>query len=402
MVGPRPPSQRPESASSDGAPAAVTLVESQNDRFVQEAERLLQACRESHGTTTAHPSGPAAAPERKRLDKAYKRLREAVDGFLPHFHQVRERAARLADHYPGLTTEEYRRAAVSLAILGEWHAGDAAPAPRAADEAIDHPAGVAAAVLASIARDGFLRLAFFVCPPTDYRRLGTAEPERYLLTHLNGSVLSRQVRRLRDLFRGLEAADIPTRVWAVVADTDEDDYLWRFLPQPRPLDEDALTERRRLLLAGAHRYLTEQRAAPKDGRPQPRVLPENMLHVTNLSAASWSPLSAAVHQRVLREPDRYFDAEDWRAEIETMRRLWRPGSYYEALPEPDETVMREILRHKFAAYAQQGVLLAEQQPWLVLIQTERPPELRTKMLNIGWAEQTDGSLPAVNFFGPGE
>jgi hypothetical protein len=241
-----------------------------------------------------------------------------------------------------------------------------------------------------------VHLAFFVCPPVDYRLLRGHRPEQYLRDHWHGSVLSRHTRRLRQLFQQLEAAQVRVAAWAILADTDEVDYLWSGVQQPCPIDAQSL-EARWVCLAGAlTTYLTEEIPGARESHP--RVARPVVVRVTRLSCITPSAQALALRASVIADPFRYFTGEDIAQETAIMRDLWRPGAYYEGLPEPGHTDMMTILRHKFAAYAMQGALLRQIDPNLVLIQTERPPLLRKRMLEVGWSHSGGGPLPAVQLF----
>ena len=83
-----------------------------------------------------------------------------------------------------------------------------------------------------------------------------------------------------------------------------------------------------------------------------------------------------------------------------MKELWQPGSYYDGLPQPDDVGFLRIIVEKFATYAMQGVFLCDHDPRLILIQAERPPLLRTRMLNAGRRHLWLPELPMVQLYLP--
>ena len=78
-----------------------------------------------------------------------------------------------------------------------------------------------------------------------------------------------------------------------------------------------------------------------------------------------------------------------------MLELWGAGDYYDGLPQPDAAGLEQIVVRKFAAYAMQGVFLNASEPNTILVQTERPALLRTRMLNIGRVFLNMPKIPAI-------
>ncbi|MFF9812350.1 hypothetical protein [Streptomyces sp. NPDC014006] len=323
----------------------------------------------------------------KRLKKVARRLHDALEECAAAYEPVAGLAEALADASPGYRTATYERVSAALIVLAAWDASHEGPARELTES-----------LLRSVERDGRIRLGLFVCPPVDFTRINGDQPELYLRHHMHGSVLSRLAGRLRELFRGLEGAEVDVELRTLIGDTDEDDYLWYGVPAPSHLDRLALDARREALIAAVTHYLTEEVPGARGG--QPRVFRGAALAVERLSAKAPSAQCRNVYASVLADPFAYFDRQDIEAEMAIMRGLWAPGSYYEGLPEPDDDVLAGIVVRKFATYAMQGRLLRELEPDLVLVQTERPPLLRARMLNAGWDGTGRSSLPTVDFFEP--
>ncbi|MGW4890098.1 hypothetical protein [Streptomyces murinus] len=323
----------------------------------------------------------------KRLKKVSRRLHDALDACAAAYEPVVDLARSLAEEHPGFRTATYERVAAALLVLAAWDASHRGPTGE-----------LTQSLLRSAERHGRIRLVLFVCPPVDFTRISGDQPELYVRDHLHGSVLSRLAGRLRELFRGLEGAQAEVELRTLIGDTDEDDYLWYGVPAPAHLDRLALDSRRQALVTAVGNYLTEEAAGTRAG--QPRVFRGAALTVQRLSAMAPSTECRTVYESVLANPFAYFDRRDIDAEKAIMRGLWEPGSYYEGLPEPDDATLTEIVVRKFATYAMQGRLLRELEPDLVLVQTERPPLLRARMLNVGWDETGRSPLPTVDFFEP--
>lgn len=325
----------------------------------------------------------------RRLSRTSRRLYEAAEELERRSGPVIGLASNLAKSYPGRGRAVYERAAATLLVLGQWNK----PAPR---EPWSPSPDLARNVLAGVGRDKRVHLGMFVCPPVDFGFLTSERPERYLRTTMHGSILSSQVGRLRDLFRGLEGASAEVELRVFVGDTDEEHYIWHGVVPPDNLDRQALEARRERLVESVTAYLTAGVGANGD---QPRIVRDGVVRVERLSGVALSGPCLRVYEFVVSQPLRYFNSRDFEAEIATMRSLWQPGAYYDGLDEPDEVSLTRIVVHKFATYAMQGALLRETEPDLVLIQNERPPLLRTRMLNAGWRIAGGSNLPVVNYFG---
>ncbi|MEU2957153.1 hypothetical protein [Streptomyces xanthochromogenes] len=325
----------------------------------------------------------------KRLKKVSRRLHDAVEEFDHACAPLADLAGTLSSEHPGFAPTTYERTAAALLVLAAWDASPAAPT-----------ATRTRSLLRSIERDGHVRLALFVCPPVDFTKINSVQPELYVRDHMHGSVLSRLTARLRELFRGLEDARVDVDLWTIIGDTDEDDYLWYGVDAPAHLDRLALDERREALVGAVARYLTEE--IPRAGGNSPRVFDGRNLTVQRLSGLAPSTACRQVYASVLEAPLHRFEPQDIEAEKKIMRGLWKPNSYYQGLPEPDDTTLTSIVVRKFATYAMQGRLLRECEPDLVLIQTERPSLLRARMLSAGWDETGQDPLPTVDFFEPEE
>lgn len=325
-----------------------------------------------------------------RLKKISRRLYDAVEQFTAVYQSIDELQFLLAKTFPGYPSTSYQKAAKSLLILNAW--GKTSRQHQADSLFFD----MAQSLLKSTMRDGRVRLGLFVCPPVDFSRLSGKTPEQYLGINMHGSVLSRHIAELRHLFGNLESAGIHIELSTFIGDTDEEDYLWQGIARPHHLDEAQLEIRRKALVHSVKAYLSEE--VSRGGKAQPRVIRESSVQVLRFSAMSPSKTARSIYQSVIQHPLKHFTKSDIEAERIIMERLWQPGVYYDGLTAPEHSAMTKIIVHKFATYAMQGVMLWDHDSDIVLIQTERPPLLRSKMLNAGRTELRLPSLAAVNLF----
>lgn len=326
----------------------------------------------------------------RRLNRVSRQLHGAQERLAALACVLRHQADSLCQARPRLAASLYLQAALAYRLLGDW--GDITPSNTDAQAA--HP--LAAHVLESFAAGRPLRLAFFICPPVDFKRLHSVRPEEYLLDSMHGSVLSSHVARLGALVEELELGGIPLKILALIGDTDEEDYFWKVTGRPAGLNPALLEQRREELVHIVADYLCAEPL--KCGPARPRVVKCAALQVLRLSALVPSAAAREAYERIAANVGAYFSHHEIEAEIAIMKRLLEPGAYYDGLLPCNDSKLARMVAYKFAAYAMQGQMLHELDPHLVLIQTERPPLLRMKMLNTGRLNNGLHPLVAVHLF----
>jgi hypothetical protein len=302
-----------------------------------------------------------------RLNRTAKRITLATEEWRECQTRVLSLASSLKTCFPGYSFLDYKLAAKGLRVMMEWDARFKSQETALIDSSI------ASTFLESVANEGSLKFPLFVCPPVNFQLL-TVDPSCYIGTSLEGSLLEKQMVRLMTLFAALKSVGVPIKVHALIGDLDEDDYVWPVLGKPRGLKAEDLESRRETLLRNTRRYLLNWRGSSLD---------EESLSISRFSALTISPRGELAERQIREEPLRSFTVADIRAELARMRDLWAPHNYYDGLPCPNEQQLVEIVGRKFATYAKQGIILSELLPNGILIQTERPPVLRTKMVNAG-------------------
>ncbi|WP_143074131.1 hypothetical protein [Roseateles sp. YR242] len=236
-----------------------------------------------------------------------------------------------------------------------------------------------------------LRLAFFVCPPMDYRQLWGPAPESFVLTSVETALLRRHMRRLQDLLAVLVRAGAKVSLLALVGDTDERDYLWRRTGAPVVLRHDVIAQRRELFRAALYEFLEARMATAGLGASVD-------IEVRNLSALMPDTDPGAADNDLRQALRDGLQEAELAQEMAFMRSLWRgDDAYYHGLPCPSEPVLLEAVRDKFITYALQGRRLLDLEP-LLLIQTERPPQLRMNMLNAARIHEAQAPLLALQFY----
>lgn len=229
-------------------------------------------------------------------------------------------------------------------------------------------------ILESYKIDEKFKLCLYVCPPVDFGMLKTEDPEFYFGTQVSGgrSFLSGQIGRLASLISICGRFGVNFDLQVIIGDQDEEKYIWPVLGVPKDLDQDKLIQRKNSLRKNVEEYLLKKL----------NIASEN-LFVSSLSEVSESSFLDDLN---LFSANSGLTNEDINTEIQRMQALWElrePGTcpYYEGLDIPTTEMLRKIVLLKFLSYANDGLLAITQGS--VIIQAEKPPKLRTKMLNAG-------------------
>lgn len=88
---------------------------------------------------------------------------------------------------------------------------------------------------------------------------------------------------------------------------------------------------------------------------------------------------------------------DW--EFKRLQTQFNPDTYFYGLRQPGDDILRDWVKRKFSEYAIQGLWLYENIENPVLIQNEKPSDLRSQMYQPAIINKYQNQLPVVYFFG---
>ena len=291
----------------------------------------------------------------------------------------------LQEHFPKYSNEIYEQAAHACIAMHDWRKAICKDQEHLAFNLLDQE-GCDQMFLDSLLHTGKISFLLFVCPTVDFSLLTSETPEDYVQTTLKNSFLLKQTNSLANLIeKFLAPTGVKISLLAMIGDSDEDDYMWPTLGtslHTSTLDVDRLTKRRMLFLSTVEKHLSEK-------------LPTAKITVQSVASLSRTQKMEYVFKKVSTKPDQFFDPADISREKERMRELWGPQEYYADLPKPNDEHLSSIVADKFAAYATHGLLAYKQNPCSVLIQTEFPSLLRTKMMNTGRKALSLPLIPAI-------
>lgn len=330
-----------------------------------------------------------------RISRALGKLRTAAEAYEPFDSLVYELASAVSEQSPEQYPDRvYLQVAKTLVVLGLWEWENAQ-----VDRDLTRHEAIPT-LLRNLGRDEPVAFSFFICPPAYYPALCMERPEQYYPTCVEGSFLQSQAPALRDLTERLRRIGVPARIVAVIGDCDEVDYLWPVLGPPSSLTSvsvcEAVEERKSQFQEAVFRYLERSGIAA--------ATDISVLRLSRLKPPFRAQLDAECANRLdtIANDPRWFNERDRYLETQRMEELWAPGSYYEGLPAPSEEQLAEIVRRKFAAYAEEGLLLGGLPGTAdsILIQLEKPPLLRNRMLNAAREMRGSPSWPALLLYPP--
>lgn len=284
---------------------------------------------------------------------------------------------------PGYSQEVYHKAIQPYIALHQWRKKSCHTAKHMELNAFFSKDFIQK-LLESIHQTGRINLISFICPPLDFEQLKSDNPENYLLTTTENSLISKHISYFRLLVENLLIpTGIDIRLIFMIGDSDEDDYIWaQENSKPATLDEKKLNKRRTELLSNITKYVSD-------------FLPSVQIEVYSLHHYLGKNADTETYEEMFHNYQKYFSESDIKTEFIRMLELWENGNYYSKLPYPGEISLNTIIKAKFAAYAVHGLIAHKIMPTAILCQTEFPLKLRTDMLNAGRKYREKGQFPVL-------
>lgn len=102
---------------------------------------------------------------------------------------------------------------------------------------------------------------------------------------------------------------------------------------------------------------------------------------------------------IFQNSEKYFSKSDLECELMALKKQFGPGKYFTKLECPSDNLLRDWIQRKFTEYALQGQWLYEYFSPSLLIQNEKPSDLRSRMYQPLIQEKYKDTLPIVYFLG---
>lgn len=251
-------------------------------------------------------------------------------------------------------------------------------------------------VAASIYRNKPLTFVQFTCSTINPKYLfNQKEPEKYVSLDPQGNNLEPDLPLLEKFYLKL-AAIMPVRLIILIGDTDPY-YIysqeWSCYPK---LNETLLWRR-----------FGERWAKYKKNLR--RWLNFNLPRI-NAEIVSWYELekkweaeTKTDFQKLFRQTYKnigiYFRKEELEWEFKNLSNAFGPEKYFYNLKKPSDSILKDWVRRKFTEYAVQGLWIKQIWPGAILIQNEKPTDLRYKMYQPLIEKIYKSKLPNVFLYG---
>ncbi len=107
----------------------------------------------------------------------------------------------------------------------------------------------------------------------------------------------------------------------------------------------------------------------------------------------------SMYEDTLTRLDYYVDQKNLDWELKQLKTQFGLKKYFEKLSIPDENLLKDWTRRKFSEYALQAQWIYEYMPPSLLIQNEKPSDLRSLMYQPLIKEKYNDTLSIVYFLG---
>lgn len=104
-------------------------------------------------------------------------------------------------------------------------------------------------------------------------------------------------------------------------------------------------------------------------------------------------------RQVRKNIDKYFTVKEFAWELSKLKEAFGPDKYFKNLKRPPDSILKEWIRRKFAEYTVQGFWIKLIFPNAILLQNEKPSDLRTRMYQPLIKEKFNSRLPVLYPFG---
>ena len=254
---------------------------------------------------------------------------------------------------------------------------------------------VDASVLRTVELGRPLRFVVFTCSTITSQYLFSATAERYVSLSTRGNNLEPDIAQLGMVVKQLRKI-YPTTLTVIIGNTDP---YYIYLQQFKNV---AAGERVNLTKKfaqrwGRYRSALYKYAASASGLSEIEVV--SWYEIEKNIEATLQISFEAEFNFVYRNIDKYFSQKNLDWELGRLGSQFGTGKYFAKLAAPSSRLLRDWVRRKFAEYSVQGRWLYDYFPNAILIQNEKPSDLRSLMYQPLVGEQHRSKLPIVYFLG---
>ncbi|MBU2565939.1 hypothetical protein KKG46_00060 [Patescibacteria group bacterium] len=240
-----------------------------------------------------------------------------------------------------------------------------------------------------------IELLMFTCSTINDGKLYSDKPWEYVSLDTSGNNLEKDISRLRQILEQINKLS-KVKLTIIIGNTDP---YYIYLQQFQKFDDNEKPEIWKNFITRWATYRDSLEKWLKNELPQIDVEVMSWYSMEKMLENDWATVFENEFIATYQNIEAYFSEEDILWEHESLSAQFGPGKYFVDLDKPNQEVLKDWVKRKFAEYAVQGLWLKRKYPDAILIQNEKPSDLRTKMYQPILKERSKQDLPIIYFFG---
>jgi len=255
--------------------------------------------------------------------------------------------------------------------------------------------GIKRAVIKAVSENKPLNLVSFTCSTINPKYLFSSTPWLYVSTNPLGNNLSPDISRLRVIISELKKIYPRVQLNIIIGNTDP---YYIYLQQFKNFSKNKGLVWKKFI----DRWQTyEINFAAWLNKVVPGINAEiiNWYLFEKDVESKKAKAFESEYKTVVKDIYFYFDKEQLDWEFRKLQTQFGKGKYFGSLKKPNDELLKDWIIRKFAEYAVQGKWIYENIPNAILIQNEKPSELRSAMYQPLIRKNYQDTLPVAYFLG---
>ncbi len=254
--------------------------------------------------------------------------------------------------------------------------------------------GIKSTVIQAVSNTEPINLVSFTCSTINSEYMFSSTPWLYVSTNPKGNNLTPDIERLKEIVSELQKIYPKINLNILIGNTDPYYiYLQQFKKFPKN-QRDFLWEK-----FNARWRVYKRNFEKWVEKSIPKVYVISWYEFERGIEFKTSKSFEKEYTQVKKNIYSYFDKSQFEWEFKKLQTQFGKGNYFTNLQKPDDKLLRDWVVRKFTEYAVQAEWIYENIPNAILIQNEKPSDLRSQMYQPVIQEKYSDSLPIVYFFG---
>lgn len=250
-------------------------------------------------------------------------------------------------------------------------------------------------IIGAVSENKPINLILFTCSTINPEYLFSETPWLYVSTNPLGNNLTDDVPRLQKIIPKLKNIYPKIQLNIIIGNTDP---YYIYLQQFRnfPKNKDLVWVK---FITRWQKYETNFSAWISKEFPGIGVRIINWYSFEKTLESKKNKRFESEYEEIARNIYSYFDKKQLDWEFRKIQTQFGKGKYFGNLKKPNDKLLNDWIIRKFAEYAVQGKWIYENIPNAILIQNEKPSELRSAMYQPLIRKNYQDALPVVYFLG---